>query len=148
MSTLRQVPKWCCDIILVMSFNTLLSFLLKFITAGQKQETGLKILKLYWKATCPKLLSFAQLPHLFFLLGNFSRVNECVQVSVGLSAGTHGERQPLSFWGAPAGFTRELAAWMLLQEVQTAQSPGYCLFKQQLLLAAQAALHNWIRFPF
>lgn len=67
---------------LLMSFTSLLSVPLKLVTAEEKKETGLEILKLCCKAACLELLPVRLLPHIFFLLGNFSGVKRVVCVSV------------------------------------------------------------------
>lgn len=66
----------------LMSFTSLLSIPLKLVTAGQKKEMGLEILKLCCKAACLELLPIPLLLHIFFLLGNFSGVKNAVCGSV------------------------------------------------------------------
>lgn len=67
---------------LLMSFTSLLSVPLQLVTAGQKKGMGLEILKLCCKAACLELLPVPLLPHIFFLLGNFSGIKHVVCVSV------------------------------------------------------------------
>lgn len=67
---------------LLVSFTSLMSVPLKLVTAEQKKEMGLEILKLCCKAACLELLPVPLLPHIFFLLGNFSGVECVVCVSV------------------------------------------------------------------